>query len=73
MSKDTLLLLLAMGGCVIMHLFMHKANMGKSGHNHNHNSNDSQKISQCKEHQGSPPIENDELIALDKVKSKIDK
>jgi len=51
MSKDTFLLLLVMGGCLLMHLFVHKANMGKSGHNHNHNSNDNQKISQYKEHQ----------------------
>ncbi|WP_256999683.1 hypothetical protein [Caldicellulosiruptor bescii] len=34
--KDPLLLLLAMSGCLLVHLFTHKAMMGSGCHGHDH-------------------------------------
>lgn len=68
--RDALLLVLAMGGCMLGHLLMHKAMIGKCGHNHDHHNSDHQKISQCKEHQVNQNIKNDELVALDEGRSK---
>lgn len=65
--KDALLLLLAMSGCLLVHLFMHKAMIGKGCHSHDHHqSNEAQKVSDFKGHQIHQHHHSEELVALDK-------
>ncbi|WP_256970486.1 hypothetical protein [Caldicellulosiruptor bescii] len=72
--KDPLLLLLAMSGCLLVHLFTHKAMMGSGCHGHDHpHSNETQKASDFKDHQFHHHHHSEELVALYKHKSKENK
>ncbi|WPX08678.1 hypothetical protein [Anaerocellum danielii] len=73
--KEALLILLAMSGCLLAHIFMHKAMMGGRGcHGHDHHhSNETQKASDLKDHQFHQHHHSEELVALDKPKSEENK
>lgn len=72
--KEALLILLAMSGCLLAHIFMHKAMMGRGCHGHaHHHSNETQKASDFKDHQFHHHHHSEELVALDKPKSEENK
>ncbi|AZT89526.1 hypothetical protein ELD05_01895 [Caldicellulosiruptor changbaiensis] len=71
--KEALLILLAISSCLLAHIFMHKAMMGRGCHGHDHHSNETQKASDPKDHQFHQHHHSEELVALDKPKSEENK